>query len=353
VSNEVGNNSLFHNNGNGTFTKVTTGSIVTDGGHHSGGCAWGDYDNDGFLDLFVANGTFSGSENNFLYHNNGNGTFTRITNGTVATDTGKSISCAWGDYDNDGFLDLFVTNEGGPGVFPTVVNFLYHNNGDGTFTKVTTGSLANEYSDSFGCSWADYDNDGFLDLFVARGDDRGNYLYHNNGNTNGWISVKPVGRVSNRSAIGAKVRVEAVIGGVRRRQLREISGGNGCNGQSALWANFGLGDATNIDLVRIEWPSGIVQTWTNVAVRQSLTVVEHQQPGATNAPSFTSVSRVTNGVVNLSISGDTGLLYLFEASTNLVNWSWLGVRSNANGTVQFTDLTATNYANRFYRVSVP
>ena len=96
-----------------------------------------------------------------------------------------------------------------------------------------------------------------------------------------------------------------------------------------------------------------MQTLTNVALKQSLTVVEHQQSGTTIAPSFTSVFSATNGVVNLTVAGDTGLLYLFEASTNLVNWSWLGVRSNAFGTVQFADLRATNYAHRFYRVSVP
>ena len=73
----------------------------------------------------------------------------------------------------------------------------------------------------------------------------------------------------------------------------------------------------------------------------------------TNAPSFTSVSRSTNGAVNLSVSGDPGLLYLFEASTNLVNWSRLGVRTNATGTIQFTAFRATNYPNRFYRVSIP
>jgi hypothetical protein len=234
-----------------------------------------------------------------------------------------------------------------------VVNLLYHNNGDGTFSKVATGSLVNEYSDSFGCSWADYDNDGFLDLFVARGDNRGNFLYHNNGNSNNWITVKPVGTVSNRSAIGAKVKVEALIWGVRQHQLREISGGNGCNGQSALWANFGLGNATNIDLLRIEWPSGIVQTLTNVAPKQILTVVEHQSPGATNRSSFMSASRSYDGTVNLSVTGDTGLLYLFEASTNLANWNWLGFRTNLTGSMQFADPNAANYPKRFYRVSVP
>jgi len=293
-----------------------------------------------------------GGQKNFLYHNNGDGTFTRISNDIVANDAGNAFGCAWGDYDNDGWLDLYVGNEGGPGFAPPVVNFLYHNNGDGTFTKVTTGSPVNEYSDSWGVTWADYDNDGWLDLFASRGDGRGNYLYRNNGNNNSWLTVKLIGTVSNRSAIGAKVRAKATIGGVSRWQLRQITGGSGSNGHNELQANFGLGDATNVELVRIEWPSGIAQTLTNVAPKQFLAVVEHQ-PGVTNAPNFTSVARASNSAVNLSVAGDAGLLYLFEASTNLVNWSWLGVRTNATGTIQFTDFRATHYAKRFYRVSIP
>src|SRR5439155_17361666 len=138
-----------HNNGDGTFTKITTGSIATDLGY-SGSAAWGDYDNDGFLDLFVPNINIGGLKH-FLYHNNGDRTFTRITNSVLNDTADLPYSCAWGDYDNDGFLDLFVTDR--EYSKPIVVNFLYHNNGDGTFTKITTGSPVNEYSDSSGCSW--------------------------------------------------------------------------------------------------------------------------------------------------------------------------------------------------------
>ena len=98
---------------------------------------------------------------------------------------------------------------------------------------------------------------------------------------------------------------------------------------------------------------GIVQTRTNVAPKQFLTVVEHQQPGAPTRPSFTSVSRSTNGAVDLSVTGEADLRYVFEASTNLVNWTRLGVRTNLTGSIQFTDPRATNFIKRFYRVSVP
>ncbi|HEY5534359.1 MAG TPA: FG-GAP-like repeat-containing protein [Ignavibacteria bacterium] len=164
------NNLLYMNNGNGTFTKVTTGIVVNDGGS-SYGCTSADYDNDGYIDLFVTNY----GENNFLYHNNGDGTFTKITTGAIVNDGGNSTGCAWGDYDNDGFVDLFVCNRNQP-------NFLYHNNGNGTFTKITTGTIVTNNSNSGGCAWCDYDNDGYLDLYVANAGPAADFLYHNNGN---------------------------------------------------------------------------------------------------------------------------------------------------------------------------
>jgi hypothetical protein len=322
------------------------------------GCAWGDYDNDGWLDLCVGN--FYG-ENNSLFHNNRDGTFTKITNSIVALDGGTTKGVAWGDYDNDGWLDLFVSNLGpfDPRTFQNLgkePNFLYHNNGDGTFTKIASGSLVNELGNCGGAAWGDYDNDGFLDLFVANGffvTNANNVLYRNNGNSNSWLNLRLIGTVSNRSAIGAKVRVLATIRGKTFWQLREISGGSSFGSQNDMRANFGLGDATNTDIVRIEWPSGLVQTMTNVPAKQFLTVFEHQEPFPTNRPSFTSESRSTGGVVNLSVSGETDLLYVFEASTNLVNWTRLGVRTNLTGSIQFADSKATNYAKRFYRVAVP
>src|SRR5438552_14253252 len=149
-------NFLYRNIGSGAFTRVSLGAIVNDVGN-SVTCAWGDYDNDGFLDLFVGNRS---SQKNFLYHNNADGTFTRITTGSIVTDIGNTEGCAWGDYDNDGFLDLFVANLGQK-------NFLYHNNGEGTFNKVTTGSIATDVANSVCAAWGDYDNDGYLDLFVS------------------------------------------------------------------------------------------------------------------------------------------------------------------------------------------
>lgn len=169
------NNFLYKGNGDGTFTKITTGTIVNDGGY-SLNCAWGDYDNDGWQDVFVANANFGAGENNFLYKNNGDGTFTKITSGSIVTDGGNSTGASWGDYDNDGDLDLFVTN------YFTENNFLYRNDGSGIFTKITTGEIVNDGGASVGSAWGDYDNDGDLDLFVSNDNDQNEFLYNNNGN---------------------------------------------------------------------------------------------------------------------------------------------------------------------------
>jgi hypothetical protein len=253
---------LFHNDGNGNFSKVTSGTISSDSGGAQG-TSWADYDNSGYLSLFVINN----KSQNFLYHNNGDGTFTRITSGPPVTDIGDGHGCAWGDYDNDGYLDLLVVNRHG-------TNFLYRNNRDGTFTRDTTSSLSTDVGDSWAAAWADYDNDGALDVFVTQYQGYTSRLYHNNGNSNGWLTVSCTGTTSNRAAIGAKVRVHATIWGKPMWQVREISGGSGLGTQDDLRPHFGLGDAAVADEVRIEWPSGIVQTFKNVTAKTILRVTE-------------------------------------------------------------------------------
>src|SRR5439155_11411196 len=261
------------------------------------GCAWADYDNDGNLDLFVAK-----SPNNSLYHNNGDGTFTEMTSNTVGSivgDVAPFLYCAWADYDNDGLLDLYVTQASG-------ANFLYHNNGDGAFTRVLTGNPVNDPGNSFTSAWGDYNNDGFLDLFVVRGgvdQPAKNLLYRNNGNSNAWIKIKPVGTISNRSAFGAKVRVLATIRGRRFWQMREISVPSRF-ATGPLDAHFGLGDATIIDTVRIEWPSGTVQELHRVAVKQFLTVVE--------PPRLDGVALQADGSVQFNLIGAAGLAFRVE-----------------------------------------
>src|SRR6185503_20240200 len=168
---------LYRNNGAGGFSRILNGPVPNDSGTGAAG-TWGDYNNDGKLDLFVANAK---NEKNFLYRNDGNGEFTKITTGSIVNDVGNFAGGSWGDYNNDGFLDLFVSNFGDLFSPATARNFLYRNNGDGTFVKVTSGAIVTDSGKFVGSAWGDYDNDGFLDLFVCEYQTGNNFLYHNNG----------------------------------------------------------------------------------------------------------------------------------------------------------------------------
>ena len=299
VANSGEDNFLYRNDGNGNFFKIVSGSIVNDGGG-SIGCSWTDYDNDGDPDLFVANGV---GENNFLYENNGDGSFAKIINGDITNNGGNSLGSSWGDYDNDGDPDLFVANNDED-------NFLYRNDGNGNFIKIVSGSIVNDGGSSIGCSWADYDNDGDLDLFVANGSiftNRNNFLYANNGNDNHWLNINCVGTVSNTSANGTKVRVKTNINGSDVWQLNELSGQTGFGGQNSLNTEFGLGDATIIDSTKVEWPSGIVQVLTEVPPNQFITITEEASLTIDEVNSQDSVNLGSPIEVSVLVSADLNI----------------------------------------------
>src|ERR1700756_2963445 len=193
-------NRLYHNNHDGTFTDVTDRAGLRGEGY-SVGAAAADYDNDGRTDLYV-----TGFDRNFLYHNNGDGTFTDVTaraGVTGVSSAGKKlwgVSAAWLDYDNDGKLDLFVVNyldwsfatsrvcgsagkrlSCSPTLYQGEPNILYHNNGDGTFTDVSRSmGIAQDIGKGMGVAIADYNDDGWMDIFVANDNDR-NFLFRNRG----------------------------------------------------------------------------------------------------------------------------------------------------------------------------
>jgi enediyne biosynthesis protein E4 len=198
-SNSSFHNKLFRNNGDGTFTDVTERAGLAGVGY-SMGVAAGDYDNDGFVDLFV-----TGFNRNQLFHNNGDGTFTDRTEKAGVSGVQKkgkpwSVAAGWIDYDNNGLLDLFVVNYldyslatahscktgnivdyCSPNEYRGTPNMLYRNNGDGTFTDVSQQSRISQYSGKgMGVAFADYDGDGFTDIFVSN-DSIPNFLLHNNG----------------------------------------------------------------------------------------------------------------------------------------------------------------------------
>jgi len=275
---------------------------LSNGGGNYGGIAAGDFDNNGSLDLF---GSWVNGTANHLFLNDGSGSFEDVSDAGPVLEAARSQSAAWGDYDNDGYLDLFVprtAQEAGDGADDS----LWRNNGDGTFSRIEAGSVGNDGLSSWGAAWGDYDNDGFLDLAVAGFPGR---LYHNSGNQNAWLLLKLVGTKSNRSAIGAKVKMTATIRGQSLTQFREIGAG-ACFGQNDPRAHFGLGDATQSQTVEIEWPSGRKQTLSDVVARQILTVIE---PGG--AP---RLSVTPDGVLHLE--GDPNKAYLVESSSQLTEW---------------------------------
>jgi len=263
------NNALYINNGDGSFTKITDLNIVNDG-KTSWSSNWIDYDNDGYFDLFLTNR--NGSSNS-LYRNNGDGTFTQITEGDIVNDGGYSAGSDWGDVNNDGFIDLYVGNAFANGA--EIDNFFYLNNGDGTFTKAHN-NITEVGGWTYGVSFGDFNRDGYLDLAMAKcyGANENNALFLNDGGNNNWVIINLEGAKSNRSGIGSVIRVKAIINGNDVWQARRVEGQNGYCGQN-LEAHFGLGEAASIDSVIVEWSGGEVQILTDVEIN-SVTLIKEE-----------------------------------------------------------------------------
>ncbi len=331
-------NHMFINNGDGTFFEVDSGAsdVTTNWAPYT--CAnWADYDRDGDIDLFIGSGPANGTvAPDFIYKNmlvetgtatlerlsgdafidkdrdgqvynfidydndgdldmcvtnywggqgtglanelwrNDNGQYVEITEGSLVTDPGFSLANVWGDFDNDGDVDVFISNDGGS------VNRFYTNNGDGTFTALTGDVFDNESAatGSYGTSAGDYDNDGDLDLvvgnaaFVAYPGDV-NFLYRNDtDDDNNWVNIKCEGTQTNRAATGTEVYAKANINGVDTWQYRFISSSDSFNGQNDLRVHFGFGDAEEIDTLRIEWLSGNIDVYTDIEVNEFYKAVE-------------------------------------------------------------------------------
>ena len=274
VANDGLNAYLYHNEHNGTFDEIGTQSgmgLAGPGYAMAAMCiALGDYDNDGALDLFITD--FQGNSDH-LWHNDGKGSFDEVSDraGISAPTRGLlGFGCGFFDYDNDGWLDLFAANGH---VYPEVeqvspevkfkqLNTLFRNEGNGKFTdatKISGPGFQTPYVGR-GVAFADFDNDGFMDLVVGNNGDPPLLLDNMAGNGNHFLNLKLVGHKSNRDAMGARIRILA--GGLS--QIREIAGGGSYLSQSDLRANFGLGKSTHVDSVEISWPSGQKQVFRDL-----------------------------------------------------------------------------------------
>ncbi len=275
---------LFHNNHDGTFTDIAVmaGCAYNEDGQEQAGMGVGvaDYDCDGWLDIFKTNFQDDTPD---LYHNNGDGTFTDVT---FVSGLGVNTQyVCWGagfvDYDNDGWADIFhVTGH----VYPEIENYnldahfksprlVYRNLRNGKFKDVSKemGPGVNELYASRGCAFGDYDNDGDIDVVVLNMNDMPSLLRNDGGNKQNWIKVKLLGTKCNRTAIGARVRV--VTG--KHAQIDEVHTGTSVMSQSDLRLHFGLGEAKQVDVLEVKWPTTQkIERFTNVEANQILTIKE-------------------------------------------------------------------------------
>lgn len=258
---------LYRNNGDGTFTPVTGTVFEQDYAMGSRSLSWGDYDNDLDLDVYIVeNGAAASS---MLYRNNGDGTFTKMTGNLLSEAKAvQSFGSAWGDIDNDGDLDMVVAN--------SLQAVLYINDGVGNFSKYTAqeylvASDATRTNIAF--AFSDYDNNGTLDIATGKNANFPTILLKNSlvpGTSTRWLKVKLQGVNSNRSGIGTRIEITTPNA---KTQMRAVEALSGYGSTSSLTAHFGLANQNNAT-VRVFWPSGLQQTITNVAANQTLLVVE-------------------------------------------------------------------------------
>ncbi|MYB93358.1 CRTAC1 family protein [Candidatus Poribacteria bacterium] len=329
---------LYQNNGDGTFTNIAETAGVTNSTEGRGMAAVAcDYDNDGLPDIYVTNDT----NRNFLYRNNGDGTFTDeslfigvgydesgVAEGSMGIDCGDYNSDGWLDlivansekatlykneeglffadataesglqqltlpfvgfsplfldYDNDGHLDLFCANGHPQDVIEMLMDHetyaqrdqMFQNRGDGTYADVseTAGAYFTETLVGRAAATADYDNDGDTDIVIMNSNQRAVLLRNDGGNANNWIGIKLIGSQRNRDGIGAKVTVSTAD----LTQMREVKSGSSYASGSDTRLLFGLGESQRVEKIAIVWQRGTTQVLENVSINQTLTIVASEQ----------------------------------------------------------------------------
>ncbi|GAA3791785.1 hypothetical protein GCM10022271_25250 [Corallibacter vietnamensis] len=389
-------NLLYQNNGDGTFTDISTQAGIHNTSHLSFCSAFFDYNNDGWQDIYVANDKIFNE--NFLYHNNGDGTFTNVAataNVNIAID---AMSTTIGDFNNDGWFDIYVSNT------PINGNVFLKNNGDGTFSDVTNSTNTEFNGFSWGAVFLDADNDMNLDLYVSSSMDgsvpslASAAFYHNNGNetftipeegfqndtrishsnaigdidndgypeiivnntnnanmflwknqgdlSNNWLKVRLSGVQSNKDGIGSVIEI-SVDG---NKQYRYTLCGEGYISQNSSAEFFGVGSYNVIDYVKITWLSGIVDYIENVNVNQELLVVEGSNQLSVKEKQLKMSLNVYPNPVNGALNIITQKKMTDVSVYNMLGQVVVNVQPNAvTGNIDMTSLQSGAY---FVKVTI-
>ncbi|GAA0736876.1 FG-GAP-like repeat-containing protein [Gaetbulibacter jejuensis] len=285
-------NQMLTNNGDGTFTENAT-ALGLDDPMQTWSSTWGDYDNDGDMDVFV--GASSGSHK--LMRNNGNGTFTDVTSGAGVSTAPTGHENVSYDFDNDGFLDIACNGT------------IMYGKGDLTFEDIDNAQLS--YANG---SFGDLNNDGFIDAYYNE------TIYWNNTTPNNWITINTVGTVSNIHGIGARVEIHTDSG----TQIRDVRSGEGFKYMSTLNTHFGLGSQTSINNITIYWPSGIIDIVENPTINTSVVVVEGETLGLddTLTDNLIIYPNPTKDFLNISLPADnleSAIYTIFDISGKRVS----------------------------------
>lgn len=300
---DFGRDRFFVNDGKGAFVEKPIDPSQKKETKKGMNAEWGDFDNDGDFDIFVSNITDEYmKEGNYLWLNNGDGSFTDVAKATEVDSTGWGWAGKFLDYDNDGRLDLYVVNgwvsAGSENyvvdIFNVIIdpkirlsdvrnwpamgdkslsgyqrNALFHNEG-GVFRNVAKAHGVDFIEDGRGIAVADFDNDGRLDFYVTNADKPPHLVRNVGENGAHWLTAKLVGDQSNRDAVGARVSLWA--GG--ERQVSFVNGGNGFASQSSSRVHFGLGSAKKVDRLEVEWPSGRKQSYAALPADRIYVIAE-------------------------------------------------------------------------------
>jgi hypothetical protein len=276
---------------------------------------FGDIDNDGDFDMVATNHDFTMQ----LFENDGTGHFTEITNGSGVQYNGTFLQSKFADFDNDGFVDILVSGMD--------VEYFFRNNGNKTFSRINNLFPSNKLMHGF--ATGDLNNDGFTDVFANYGSsyitpDNANpdRLWLNNGNGNHWFGVRLQGTVSNRDAVGARVTIQGPWG----TQIREVRAGESYGMVCSFAALFGLGESTVIPTLTVRWPSGLVETFTNLTADRYITIIEGTciSPTATINTVGAAALCGTGSSVTLSANAGFGYTWSTGATSQQISVSTPG-----------------------------